>query len=248
MRIIAVVQARMGSSRLPNKAMALIEGMPMTWHVVERLRHSTELDDVVLSIPSNIGNDALRYLASKEQIPYFAGAERDLLSRTLQTARAFEADAVVRITADCPLADPRVTDNIVWLFRHGNLDYVSNVYPLRTYPAGIAVEVYRIDLLDRLDERIRDPRYREYFMVYLWQRGHEFKTDNVTHSPNLSGLRWTVDYGEDLEFVRRVYAELYGPDDIFVMRDVLDLVRQQPGIAAINAGIAIEPLHGLEGR
>lgn len=224
-RIIATVQARVGSTRLPGKALALIEGEPMTWHVVRRLWQATRLDNVVLAIPAR--DRLLIQLAEAYGILYFTGSESDVLGRLCGAAQEFEADAIVRITGDCPMIDPDVVDRVVASYRG---QYVSNVLP-PTYPAGLAVEVYPRNLLAWLDQEIQnDEMGREWFACYLWERIGERTYHNVPHEVDLSHLRWTVDYLEDLEFARRVYAELGGD---FRTADVLALLGRQPKLTIL---------------
>jgi spore coat polysaccharide biosynthesis protein SpsF len=244
MKVIAAVQARMGSSRLPNKVMALIEGKPMVWHIAMRLHHAKFLQDVVFSIPNGTSDDSLRYVAIMEGVPYYAGKENDIIDRMYQTARAFGADALVRITADSPLVDPEIVDSIVRTLVKDNLEYVCNVCPC-TFPAGMAVEAYSVELLERLWKDVTDATYREWPAVYLWERLCQLQTANLAHYCDLSNLRWTVDYEDDLTFVREVYKNLYSPNKIFLMEDILELLRRCPDIAAINAGINTNPFHGL---
>jgi spore coat polysaccharide biosynthesis protein SpsF (cytidylyltransferase family) len=245
MKIIAAVQARMGSSRLPNKAMAAIMGKPMAWRTMQRvmLSDAFDPDNTVLSIPTGSENDALRYMAFHEGAQYVSGSEDDLLSRTLLTAQAFAADAVVRITADCPLNDPQVIDAVVSRFSEGGLDYVSNVWPRRTFPAGIAAEAFSLELLERLDALISRDRFREYFNVYLWRYG-QARIGSIENQIDLSHLRWTVDYPRDLTFVRQIYARA---DPSFSTDDVLRILAREPQLV-VNSDIPIQPLHGLEGE
>jgi len=245
MNIIAAVQARMGSSRLPNKVMASIGGVPMIAQVCLRTRLAETINHVVLSIPDTVANDALDYFARQAHIYCCRGAEEDLLARTIGTVEEhYRVDGVVRITGDCPLVDSKIIDQVVDVFTGGNYDYVSNVFPRRTYPAGIAVEVYSVDLLHHLDEAIQAPRYREYYMAWLWEHAQHYSTYNVELEQDLSSKRWTVDEMDDLLFVRAVYDEL-GLGD-WGMAEVLDLLERKPEIEAINAHITIEPFKGLE--
>lgn len=247
MRIVAAIQARMGSSRLPNKVMALIGDTPMAACVAWRVPHDF-IGEVVFSIPQGIDHDALAYTAIEEGFSYYRGEEQDLLQRTLGTAYEYDADAIVRITADCPLLHADEINQTVKAFMASGADYCSNVFPVRTFPAGVAVEVYSTGLLEKLDLALPSfqdslMRYREYFMVYLWEHAEQYKIASVVNDVDLSHLRWTVDYPEDLEFVRAVYKEL-GP--MATMWQVLDLLKRRPDIAAINAHIATDPYHGLK--
>lgn len=235
MRIVAAVQARMGSTRLLGKSMMDIAGRPMAWRVVDRVRRAELVDDVVLAIPDTEGNEPLRELG----IPFYAGSEDDIVSRWLGTARKFGAGAIVRITADCPLIDPGVIDRIVGVYLcYPSLEYVSNSSP-RTYPHGLDVEVFPLATLERLD-RETEGVWRGAPLPYVWGPG--FHQYNAVCMPNMSGMRWTVDYPEDLEFVRVIYERL---GDDFGMRDILELLAREPELEAINAR-ETERLHGFE--
>ena len=246
MNVVGVVQVRMGSSRLPGKVMAEIEGRPMTWHIVNRLRHARLLQNVVIAVPDGERDESIRRMARAESIPYFAGSETDLIDRIYKTAVEFQADAIVRITGDCPLVDPDVVDLLVktYLDRAQELDYVCSGRP-RTFPHGLGAEVYPIATLQRLWHEIKDPLYREWFPVYVWEHEKEFRICNVEHSENLSHLRWTVDYEEDLAFVREVYRHLYRDGEVFGMTDILALLEAKPELAAINAEHGNNPFYGF---
>lgn len=235
MRIVAAVQARMGSTRLPGKSMMGIAGQPMARRVVNRVRRARLVDSTVLMIPDSKGNESLQGLG----IPFCAGSEDDIVSRLLGTARKFGADAMVRITADCPLIDPEVIDRVVGVYLgQPGLEYVSNSNPL-TFPNGLDVEVYPLATLERLD-RETEGVWRGWLAPYVWDHG--FRRYNVECIPDISGLRWTVDYPEDLVFVRAVYERL---GDDFGMWDILELLAQEPALQLINARVT-ERFHGFE--
>ena len=237
--IVGVVQARMGSTRLANKVMADIVGRPMLWHIVDRLRWAQSLDQVVVATSIEPRDAPIREFADKHQIPYFAGSELDVVGRLSGTAQQFHADAVVRITGDCPLVDPQVVDRLVdvYLAHDTGVDYVTNEMP-PTYPHGLDTEVYSAKALERLCAELEDPFWREWFVPYLQNHRESFRAVNVTYPEDLSSLRWTVDYPEDLEFIRAVYQELYQPGRPFGMQEVLGLVREHPEIQSINAKYA----------
>lgn len=236
MRIVAAVQARMGSTRLPGKVMMDIAGRPMVQQVAYRTWAAELVVDVVLAIPDSPGNEPLQELG----IPFYAGSEEDIVSRWLGTARKFGADALVRITADCPLIDPEVIDRVVgvYLDNPDGFEYVSNSNPL-TYPVGLDVEVYPLATLERLD-RETEGDWRSWPMPYIW--GPDFRQHNVVCAPNMSDLRWAVDYPEDLVFARAIYARL---GDDFGMWDVRELLMREPALGLINAR-ETERFHGDE--
>ncbi len=237
MAVLGVVQVRMRSSRLPGKAMADIEGRPMTWHIVNRLRHAELLEDVVIAVPEGKDDGPIRQMAEAESIRYFAGSEADLIDRLYKTALKFSADAIVRVTGDCPLVDAGVVNSMVQVFvdRAGRIDYVTNSRP-PTYPHGLDAEIYTTATLQRLWIEIEDPLYREWFPVYLWEHENQYRTHNLRYNRDLSHLRWTVDYEEDLRFVREIYRRLSGRGQVFGMEDVLRVLEAEPDLMEINAG------------
>jgi spore coat polysaccharide biosynthesis protein SpsF (cytidylyltransferase family) len=235
--IVAAVQARMGSTRYPHKVLAEVVGKPMLWHIVNRLGFAHRVDQVVLSTSDKPSDEPIRAFAKSYEIPCFAGSELDLIDRLYRTAKYFGAHALVRITGDCPLIDPSVVDKVVasYITHSDNMDYVTNILP-PTYPDGLDTEVYPATTLERLWKEIEDPLWREWFPKYLWEHEKEFRIHNVKHSEDLSHLRWTVDYEEDLIFVQEVYRRLYTNGRPFLMQDVLDLLNHEPHLGRINAG------------
>jgi spore coat polysaccharide biosynthesis protein SpsF len=239
MKIIAAVQVRMGSTRLPGKVLAEVLDQPMLWHIVDRLRFAKLINEVVVATSNGAKDGPIRAFADKHGIPCFAGSELDVVDRLYRTARRFSADAIVRITGDCPLADPKIVDEVVetYLSDAKALDYVSNVLP-RSYPDGLDTEVYPTKTLGRLCEEIADFPARESFPIYLWNNKQKFRIANVAFATDLSALRWTVDYEEDLTFVREVFRRLYRKGEFFSMPDVLELMEANPQLAAVNAKYA----------
>jgi spore coat polysaccharide biosynthesis protein SpsF len=234
--IVAVIQVRMGSSRLPRKVMADILGKPMLWHIAHRLRFAKTLDKVVIATSVEAKDVPIRAFADEHGIPCFAGSEVDLIDRLYGAARRFGAEAIVRITGDCPLADPKIVDEVVATYcaRRDGLDYVSNILP-PTYPDGLDTEIYPTTTLKRLWEEIADPQAREWFPLYLWNNKQKFRIANVAFSVDLSALRWTVDYEDDLTFVREVFRRLYRKGQVFNMEEVLQLLDASPELSSINA-------------
>ena len=239
-RVLAVVQARLGSTRLPGKALMAIAGRSMLSHVLARARAIAGVERTVLATTVSPEDDALAELAHREGVPSVRGSVEDVLDRFQAAFRAHPADAVVRITADCPLLDPEVSGLVVrdYLEHREHADYVSNVEP-PTYPDGLDTEICSGEVLERAWREARLPSEREHVTTYVRNPKNGFRLRNVVHLEDLSACRWTVDESRDLEFVRAIYAEL-APDGrrLFGMREVLDLLRQRPELAAVNAGIA----------
>ncbi len=236
-KVVAVIQARMGSSRLPGKSMAAIEGHPMLWHVVKRVERATLVSEVVVATSELPADDAIAEFCKQEGIRCFRGSENDVLDRYYQAARAESADAVVRVTGDCPLIDPAVIDRVVESFLAGDYDYVSNTL-VRTYPDGLDTEVFSFPALEEAWKQASRPSEREHVTPYL--HSPRFRTLSVKNDMSLplKRHRWTVDEAADLEFVRGVYAGLHQQQKTdFGMLDVLEYLHEKTELQSFNASI-----------
>ncbi len=233
--VVAIIQARMGSSRLPGKSLACIENRPMLWHVVQRVQRATRVDRVVVATSTAPADDAIEKMCQESGIPCYRGSENDVLDRFYHAARAEKAAQVVRITADCPLIDPEVVDRVVRRFERGDLDYASNSM-VRSYPDGLDTEIFSFSALERAWHEARKPSEREHVTPYL--RSEKFRTANVQNDSTsmYQHYRWTVDESEDLEFIRAVY-KAFRPKDSFGMKDILDLIEKTPGLEKMNSDI-----------
>jgi spore coat polysaccharide biosynthesis protein SpsF len=240
-RVLAVVQARLGSTRLPGKALLPIAGRPMLAHVLTRARAVPGVDETVLATTVSREDDALVEVAAAEGVASVRGSVEDVLDRFHAVLRAHPADAIVRVTADCPLLDPEVSALVVqdYLARRDETDYASNIEP-PTFPDGLDTEIVSAGALERAWREARLPSDREHVTTYIRERRNGFRLRNVVLAgEDLSAHRWTVDEPRDLEFARAVHAEL-APDGrrIFGMAEVLGLLRRHPELAALNSGIA----------
>ena len=240
-RVIAVVQARLGSTRLPGKALSPIAGRPMLEHVLARAAVVPGIDRVVLATTTSPEDAALVDVAHAAGVASVRGSVEDVLDRYHAALTQHPADAIMRITADCPLLDPEVAGRVVAEYRRraGDVDYVSNVHP-PTFPDGLDTEVISASALVSAWREAAAGSDREHVTPYVWSRPQRFRLANVPSAQDFSSLRWTVDNARDLAFVREVYGRLapeYGPRaPRFGMDAVLDLLRAHPEIAAINAG------------
>ena len=236
LRCVAVIQARLGSTRLPGKALLDVAGRPMLSHVIERARAIPGVDGVVLATTVNPLDDALVDFARRGDIPWVRGSENDVLDRFHVVVTEHPCDVIVRVTPDCPLLDPRVSGLVLaeYLRREPGVDYASNVHP-PTYPDGLDTEIFSRDALERAWREAALASDREHVTPYIWKNPDRFRLVNVTADADRSGLRWTVDEKADLEFVRAVYARL-GAGAIFGLDDVLALLRREPALADINTG------------
>lgn len=234
MRTVAVIQARMGSSRLPGKVMADIQGQPMLQRVVERALRANRVDTVMVATSDHPADRALADYCRQQGVPCFQGSEDDVLDRFYHAARSMDAHVIVRLTADCPLLDPEVIDRVVADFQNGGADYVSNTLTC-TYPDGLDTEVFHRDILEQAWRYASLKSEREHVTPYVYNHPQRFRLRNVTHEADFSELRWTVDEPQDLAFVRAVYAA-FG-DAHFGMGAVLQLLQEHPELGQVNSGI-----------
>lgn len=232
-RIVAIIQARMGSTRLPGKVLMDLAGEPMLARVVKRTMRAQMLDEVVVATTVQPADEAIVRLCSERGWPCFRGSESDVLDRYYQAAKRHRADIVVRITSDCPLIEPEIVDLVVREYlEKGPLDYVSNTLPPRTFPRGLDVEVMSFEALERAWHEDSNPAWREHVTPYIYRHPEKFALRAVVNDKDYSHMRWTVDTSEDLSFVRLIY-EHFGHDD-FSWRDVLALLDEHPEWLEIN--------------
>lgn len=227
----AIIQARLGSSRLPGKVLADIEGQPMLLRVVERVKRAGNVHQVLVATSEAPANDAIRAACTAWGVRCYSGSENDVLDRYFQAATAVGARTVVRITADCPFIDPDIVERVVQKFHDSGCDYASNVEVV-TFPDGLDTEVFSWEALERAWHEATRPSDREHVTAYIRTSGR-FRTVNVRNeeAPEAAGMRWTVDEPEDLEFVRRVSREL-ASNEFFGMKDVLEALRNNSSLTA----------------
>lgn len=239
MKRVIIVQARMGSTRLPGKVLMEVGGRPMLAQQVRRLRQFSQADEVVIATTTNPADEAIVALARELKVAWYRGSEADVLGRYVGAAKQAEAEVVVRVTADCPLIDPEVGDRVIReLVDHaGDCDYASNVLQ-RTYPHGLDVEAMFLDTLLRLDRLALSQAGREHVTAFLRAgRPELFLTRSVEDIQNNADLRWTVDEEADLQLVRRLYAELKLGERPVPYREIVSHVRASADLASINLGV-----------
>jgi spore coat polysaccharide biosynthesis protein SpsF len=230
--VVAIIQARMGSTRLAGKVLKDLCGETVLARVVDRTRRATLLSEVVVATSVQAADDAIVQECRRLSVPCFRGNEADVLDRYYRAAEKFSAEAIVRITSDCPLIDPEVSSKTIRAFLEQHPDYASNVLE-RTYPRGLDTEVMTFAALERAWGDAHDPYQREHVTPFLYQHPERFRLVSVTGDRDYSQYRWTLDTMEDLEFVRAVYercAEALDP----TWQDVLRILEKEPDLAAIN--------------
>lgn len=266
--VVAIIQGRMSSSRLPGKILADIAGQPMLQRVFVRTSRSASVSQTVFATTTDASDDPVAEYCDFSGIPFTRGSLYDVLDRYYQTAKSAQADVVVRITADCPVIDPELIDEVVnTLLETGDwrFDFVCNRLPPpyhRTYPIGLDIEACTFNALEQAWKKAKEPQHREHVMPYFYE-GVELITDNrslqtgtsprgynialLHHATDFGDYRWTVDTPEDLEFMRQVYAHFNGRDD-FLWKEVLDLVHDNPDLMKINAGVEHKTLKDVDER
>ena len=241
--IAAIFQARMGSGRLPGKVLMDICGKPLIWHVLQRVRAARTPDAIIVATTDSPVDMPLRKFLEEEGVTIFIGSESDVLDRFYQAAKAHCADVVIRITPDDPFKDPEVIDRAVRLLQTvaPAVEYVANCsydgsIPA-TYPEGLDVEVMTFACLGKLWQRANRASEREHVTPYLFSHPSEFRVLGFRYQEDLSHLRWTIDYEQDMTMAREIYRRLYPVNPLFLTNDILKVLRQEPELAHINVGI-----------
>ena len=238
-KIIAIIQARMGSSRLPGKVLMEICGEPMLAWVVKRARKAKLIKEIIVATTIDESDDAIEKFCQVNHIFCFRGSSADVLDRYYQAATLYQADVVVRLTADCPLIDPELIDNTIAAFQGSFADFATNRLPppfQRTYPIGLDVEVVSMAALQRAWKESTALFEREHVMPYIYEKKDRFKILTIDHNVNYGMYRWTVDTQEDLKFVRAVATKMGCRMD-FSWKEVIDLLERDPELMQINAQV-----------
>jgi len=235
-RVIAVIQARIGSTRLANKVLLDLEGKTVLEHVIDRVRKSKLVSETVVAT-TVLGEDLkIVDLCSGKGVKVYRGSENDVLDRFYQAAILFNAEDIVRVTADCPLIDHKVIDDVLNLHFKKGSDYTSNIIE-ETFPDGEDVEVFTLDALKRAWQDAKLSSEREHVTPYIRKKPDIFKLSNLACEKDLSEKRWTLDEKEDYEFIKKIYAALYKKNRFFGIEEVLAVLRSHPEYEEINSRI-----------
>jgi len=234
--ITALIQARLGSTRLHGKTLMLIEGESLLGHLIKRIKASRYVNDIVIATTTNESDNAIVAFAKAENLKFYCGSEDDVLGRFYQASIVYGLETIVRVTPDCPMLDPDVMDIVISKFSEGNYDYVSNVIT-PTFPDGLDTEVFSFLSLEKTWHEARLPSEREHVTAYILKHPELFRQFNVKREgEDLSWMRWTVDTQRDLEFVKEIFRRL-SSRDIFYMHEVVEILRKNPDLMKINSGI-----------
>jgi len=238
MKVGAIVETRMNSSRLPGKVMLPILGKPSLSMLVERLRQTPILDEIIIATTTNHWDLVIVDLASKLGVKCYRGSENDVLGRVYEAGVAFGIDVIVEITSDCPLVDPELIERAFEIYKSGRYDYVSNVIK-RTYPRGLDVQVFSIDALRRTHEASYDPVDREHVTLFMYEHPEQFKLQNFVadNGMEFEEQRLTLDTPEDYFVIRDIFEALYPKNKRFRYREMFTFLKDNPAIASQNRNI-----------
>jgi len=271
-KVVAIIQGRMSSSRLPGKILADIAGQPMLQRVFMRTSRAATVTETIFATTTDPSDNPVAEYCDFSGIPFTRGSLYDVLDRYYQAAKETKADVIVRITADCPVMDPALIDDVVNIVVSdqssvisGPFDFAANRLPPpwgRTYPIGLDTEVCTFAALERAWKEAKEPQQREHVMPFFYE-GVKLITENrslqtglsprgfnvalLHHTTDFGDYRWTVDTPKDLEFMRQVYTRFDGRDD-FTWKEVLDLVHDEPKLMEINAGVQHKTLKDIDKR
>lgn len=237
MKTTAIIQARMGSTRLPGKILKKVLDKTLLEYQLERVQRSTLIDEIIVATTTKLADDSIADLCDTLQIKTYRGSENDVLSRYYEAAAENNADAIVRLTSDCPLIDPEVIDKVIQLYLDNpNTDYAANTLT-RTFPRGLDTEVFSFRALEKAHQGATLQRDREHVTAYLYTNKDSFTFANLANTINLSHHRWTVDTEADFELVKRILETLYPMKPKFTMNDIIELLDENPSWVNINAHI-----------
>lgn len=234
--IVAVLQSRLTSNRLPGKVLLPILGQPMLVRQIERVRRARAIDVLKVATSTDASDDPIAGLCRQLGIHCFRGSLGDVLDRFFQATQHDGAEYIVRLTGDCPLIDAELIDRVVRFTREGGFDYASNTLE-PSFPDGLDVEVFRFRCLEEAWREAQLPSEREHVTPFIYRQPRRYRLGSYKAEVDLSALRWTVDYPEDYEFVRQVYEDLFPSKPCFTTADVLDLLKRRPELPALNAGV-----------
>lgn len=232
---LAILQARMSSTRLPGKVLMPINGKPMLYWQIARIRESKSIDQLIVATSTDVSDDSLYRYLLKEGVEVFRGSLDDVLSRFIVIAKQNNPSTIIRLTGDCPLVMPQLLDEMIKKFNNSDIDYLSNALE-PTFPDGLDIEIMRASALVALAKYDLTEFEREHVTVGIHERREVFNCRNFSNLEDLSDKRWTVDHPEDLDFVRQVFGAFKGREAVFTTEEVLEFLEKNPGVSsAISA-------------
>ena len=235
MKTVAIIQARMGSTRLPGKVMRDLCGKPVLWHVIKRVKQARLVDDIVVATSILKTDDTIYNYLNDIGVKCFRGSEDDVLSRYYYAAKQYPADAIVRITADCPLIDPHIIDKVISGFWASSCEYASNGGEERKYPRGLDCEVFTPNLLERAFNEATEAYEREHVTPFMyWKQDSILSVEN---DKDYADMRWTLDTIEDFQLIQEVYRHFYKGIHNFYMEEIYSFLKDNPEIYQLNHNV-----------
>ncbi len=235
-KVIIYIQCRTGSKRFPRKILSKIKGRDYIDLLVKRVRYTSNADEVVVITSVLKEDDEIEKICKKLKIPFFRGSEKDLLDRHYKANLKFRGDYVVKIPSDCPFSDPKINESVISVIKKSSLiEYASNYHP-PTFPDGLDIEIAKSNILEEAWLKAKESHEREHTFPYIWDNPEKYNIFNLTNKTgNLFNThRWTLDYNEDLDFIKAVYDE-FNEDEIFYYEDILEIIRTKKYIGEINS-------------
>lgn len=235
LNIGVIIQARMGSTRLPGKVMKLLGNKPVLWHVIERIKYSELVNEIIIATTNSAHDKVIVDFCINNDIKYYCGSEEDVLDRYFNAAKKFQLDAVIRVTSDCPLIDPKVIDELVETFieNQHKAQYVTNSI-IRSYPRGQECSIFSMNALKISWNEATEVHQREHVVLYIRENPKKFGVLNIENEKDLSNFRWTLDTEEDYLFLSEIYDNLYESNKIITTKAVLSLLERKPHLININ--------------
>lgn len=233
MKTVAFVVSRMGSTRVPGKALIEVAGQPVLWHVLEAAKKINGVDQVVLATTDLKSDEPLLEVAKKSNVKVFRGDPERVLDRLYHAAREFRADIFIDIGGDCPLIDPHLLSDALNYFRQNDFDYLCNYEP-PTFPEGYDINILKFSALEKAFNEAIAPSQRIHPFSYLSRHPDLFKIGNIENPEDLSTLHWSLDFPEDIDFIKAVFALLYEPGKSFSMKAILDLIEDDDQVRGLN--------------
>jgi spore coat polysaccharide biosynthesis protein SpsF len=240
-KVVAIIQARMGSTRLPGKVLLQIKDKPILWHIVNRLKFSKYINSVVISTSTSNADDEIELFAKKNNIDYFRGSEDDVLDRMYKTALKFSADVIIRITGDCPCVDPFLIDDLIAMFNSQKYDFVgvatgAGVINIKEkkFPDGLDAECFSFETLKKTWKNAKSQVDREHVTPYMWKEKGRFRNGTLYSKNDYSNIRLTLDHKEDLNFIKKIYNTLYEKDRCFDLKDIIEFIESNPNLIEMN--------------
>lgn len=225
MTVTAIIQARMGSSRLPGKILKEVNGKSLLLHQINRLRLCKEIDQIVIATTTEKIDHQIVTFCEKNNVLFYRGSEQDVLDRYYRAWEQYGGDTVVRLTSDCPLIDPETVDEILTFFKANQFDYVSNTID-RTYPRGLDTEVFTREVLETIHEKAYLERDREHVTAYIYTNPNQFNIGSFIGKEDYSKYRWTVDTEEDFQLIKNIFEAFTGKEEQLILSNIVKVMEE----------------------